>query len=46
MPEWQMSSAEPQEQQSQKQQRRPKDNQQLSEFAHDFSLSAGLPNPG
>jgi hypothetical protein len=44
VPERQMSSAEPHEQQSQKQQQRPKDNQQLSKFAHDFSLSAGLPD--
>jgi hypothetical protein len=44
VPERQMSSAEPHEQQSQEQQHRPKDNQQLSKFAHDFSLSAGLPD--
>jgi hypothetical protein len=44
VPERQMSSAKPQDQQSSKQQDRPKNNQQLSEFAHAFSFPTGPPN--
>lgn len=41
MSQWQMSSAEPHKKQSNNQEDRAEDNQQLSEFAHDFFSSPG-----